>query len=89
MKEKTYVGWTEYDVKEKTWQLLTIDGLTYVKVDFKGNFINTATGRMVPLYKIYDKIRNCTDSEGVIIAKRKRYGTPLLPMKHRKKVRIG
>ena len=89
MAEKSYVGWTEYDVKEKTWQLLTTDGSTYVKVDFKGNFINTATKRMVPLYKIYDQIRNCTDSEGMIIAKRKRYGTPLLPMKHRKKARIG
>ncbi|MEY8742807.1 hypothetical protein ACQRXC_29405 (plasmid) [Niallia taxi] len=79
-------GWTEYDVKEKTWQVLTNDGSIYVKTDMKGNFINIANGEKVPLNQIWGKIKNCTNSEGIIIAKRKKFGTPLMPMKRRVKI---
>ncbi|TRZ39373.1 hypothetical protein CEQ21_07370 (plasmid) [Niallia circulans] len=81
-------GWTEYEVKEKTWQLLTNDGSIWVKIDMKGNFLNIATGDRKHLTEIYGFIKNCTNSEGVIIAKRKKYGNPLVPMK-KKRIKIS
>ncbi|KIO69701.1 hypothetical protein B4065_1367 [Caldibacillus thermoamylovorans] len=87
-KDKTYVGWTEYDVKEKGWQVYTLGGDTYIKKDFSGNFINVQTGQEVKIGKIFHLIRNVTDAQGYILAKRKNLGSPLGPTKSRKKIRI-
>lgn len=82
----TFQGWSEYDVKEKAWQLYMLDGATYVKRDFKGNFLNCCTGKLKTLGELFPDIRNCTDSEGFILAKRKRYGQALRPEKRKTKV---
>ncbi|RBP59295.1 hypothetical protein DES36_11920 [Alkalibaculum bacchi] len=87
-KDRTYAGWSEYDVKEKCWQVLTLSGEIYVKIDFSGDFIHIGTKKVVQLNKLFRYIRNCTDSEGYIIAKRKRIDSPLYPTKNSKKVRM-
>lgn len=87
-KDRTYAGWSEFDVKEKCWQIFTLDGETYVKVDFSGDFMHTGSKKIVSVDRIFRYIRNCTDSEGYIIAKRKKIDSPLLPMKNKKKLRM-
>lgn len=84
-KDRSYDGWNEYDIKEKCWQIYTLGGQTYIKLDFKGNFININSQEIVPIRKIFHLIRNCTDSEGYILAKRKKYGAPLCPLRNKKK----
>lgn len=72
--DNSYCGWTEYDIKEMGWQIYTFSGETYVKKDFRGNFFNTRTGEVVPINKLFRFIRNVTNSEGYILAKRKKLG---------------
>ncbi|MFB7304578.1 hypothetical protein [Heyndrickxia sporothermodurans] len=87
--EKTYAGWTEYDVKEKCWQVFTLGGEVYIKTDFYGNFINVKNDhKVVSISDIFHLIRNCTDSEGYIIAKRKKIGSPLWPVKNKRRLRM-
>lgn len=85
--DRTYEGWSEYDVKEKAWELLMINGERYIKTDFKGNFMHTGTGRVKQIGDLFPEVRNCTDSQGLIIAKRKKHGLPLWQQRN-KKVRI-
>lgn len=86
--DRTYAGWTEYDVKEKCWQVFTLGGEVYIKTDFRGTFINVGNNKIVSLSDIFHLIRNCTDSEGYILAKRKKLGAPLWPLKNKKKLRM-
>ena len=86
--DNSYAGWTEYDVKEKCWQIFTLSGETYVKKDFRGNFIHTGTGKVLTLNQLFPQIRNCTDAAGFIIARRKRYGSPLWQQKKNRKLRL-
>lgn len=88
MLDRTYSGWTEYEVKAKSWQVLTLGGDIYIKKDFKGNFINSANNKVVSISDIFHLVRNCTDSEGYIIAKRKKKGDPIWPVKNKRKLRI-
>lgn len=88
MLDKAYAGWTEYEVKEKCWQVFTLGGETYTKTDFRGNFINASTNKLVTISDIFHLIRNCIDSEGYMIAKRKKIGAPLRPQKNKKKLRM-
>lgn len=74
---RTYEGWSEYDVKEKAWEILLLDGQKFIKKDFKGTFMSTSSGREKTIGELFPYIRNCTDSQGFIIAKRKRLGQPL------------
>ncbi len=82
-KDRSYEGLTEYEVKDKSWQLLTMGGEVYVKKDLAGNFINQKTGEVVSLDKLFRNIRNFTNAEGIILATRKRKGRPLYPQKKR------
>ncbi|MFP7474473.1 hypothetical protein SFC55_26150 [Niallia taxi] len=90
MKMQFNYGWTEIEVREKTWQLLTNDGSIWVKIDMKGNFLNISSKEKEKkhLNELWETIKNCTDSEGFIIAKRKKYGTPLVPMR-KKRIKIS
>lgn len=85
IQDRAYGGWSEYDVKEKTWQIFTLGGETFVKIDFQGNFMNVGSKKVITVDKIFHLIRNCTDSEGFIIAKRKRMHQPLNPVKGKNK----
>lgn len=87
-RDNSFCGWNEYDVKEMGWQIFTWSGETYVKKDFQGNFIHTHSGKELPIYKIFTMIRNVVDAQGFIIAKRKRMGSPLSPVRDRKKFRM-
>ena len=82
--DQTYAGWSEYDVKEKAWEVMTFKYERYIKLDFRGTFLQVATGKQVTLSEIFPSIRNCVDAEGVIIAKRKTYGEELKAFKKRK-----
>lgn len=84
-REMVFAGWTEFDVKEKSWQIFTLGGETYIKVDFTGKFMNVGTKKLTTIDKIFHLIRNCTDSEGYIIAKRKKMNQPLYPLKNKSK----
>ncbi|MDM5335798.1 hypothetical protein QUF84_00610 [Fictibacillus enclensis] len=86
--DQSYAGWTEYDVKQKCWQVLTLNGEIYVKTDFRGNFMNPSSKKTVRLADIFPQIRNCTDSEGFLLAKRKKFGSPLFEQKSKKKLRM-
>lgn len=80
----TYSGWSEYDVKEKAWEVLLFTGDKYIKRDFRGNFINIGNGKVKTLGEIFPDIRNCVDSQGFLIAKRKTYRQPLRPFTKRR-----
>lgn len=86
--DRSHAGWTEFQVNEKVWQVFTLDGDKYVKADFSGNFINPVTGKVVLISDIFKKIRNVTDSEGFILAKRKKPGSPLLATVSKSKRRL-
>lgn len=86
--DRSHAGWTEFQVTEKVWQVFTMDGDKYVKADFTGNFINPVTGKVVSIAHIFKQIRNVTDSEGYILAKRKKPGYPLTSQISRNKKRL-
>lgn len=83
--DRTYEGWGESDVKEKAWELYMLSGESYIKVDFRGNFINKLTGRKKHIDDLFPEVRNCTDAQGMMIAKRKKYGAPMWGTTKRKK----
>lgn len=88
MIDQSFSGWTEYEVKEKSWQVLTLRDEIFIKKDMRGNFISPSGKKEVSISDIFHLIRNCTDSEGYIIAKRKKQGAPLWPMRQKKKLRM-
>lgn len=81
--DRTYEDWNEYHVIEKAWQIYLLNGERYVKKDFKGYFFDMNTGRVKSIAELFPRIRNCTDSQGYIIAKRKKYGEPLREEKYK------
>lgn len=87
------IGWSEHDIISKAWQVYTWSGKVWVKMNFNGNFASVdkeghgqnKVSFLSDVEQLFPQIRNVADSEGVIIAKRKKPSDPLIPCRGKKK----